>query len=200
MEQCRYFRADDSSRSQPFVELRDRYRAEEQKRTAAEKHVFELENGLSELKIRLATAESKAFAIDKGRADALEEFKRSSAANTEVLEQEKGRLLDRAKNFEFELEECRSLLRHCLLDRNALLKEQPELRERNEFRLISEQLAKFKAQSSPTEEELALSITQRVESGLEGIRSAEANTAQVTTLFASLNGLADCLGAWKLPF
>lgn len=169
----------DYTRSRPFVELRDRLRSEEEKRSIAEKHSFELENGLSELKTRLATAESKVSAYDKTKADALEELERSTAANTNILEQEKSRLFDRAKNYEFELEECRSLLRHSLLDRNAFLKEDSELRQRDEFRLVLDQLVKFKNESSPTEEELALSITQRIESGVEELKTAEANTNQV---------------------
>ena len=162
------------------MELRDRFRAEEARRIAGDKRIFDLENEAGDMKAKLNAAESKLADMDRGKADTPEQSKQLTADGANIWEQDKSRLLDRAKNFEFEVEEARSLLRHALLDRYALSKDDPELRSRDEFKLILDELSMFKKDNVPSEEELASSLTKRIESGLRGIKDAEEKTLQVS--------------------
>lgn len=162
------------------MELRDRFRAEESRRIAGDKRIFDLETEAGDMKAKLNSVESKLAGMDRDKADVPEQAKQLTADGASMWEQDKSRILDRAKNFEFELEEARSLLRHALLDRYALSKDDPELRSRDAFKLIVDELHKFKKENVPSEEELASSLTQRIEQGLRGIKDAEEKTLQVS--------------------
>ncbi|KAI9669901.1 MAG: hypothetical protein M1831_006936 [Alyxoria varia] len=180
----------DFASSRPYLGLRDRFRTEEEGRKTAEQRVSDLETELADLKVKFYEAESRLSVIDRDESTAVEELRKSNTAKIEVLDDEKTRLTDRAKNTQFELDEYRSLLRHSLMDNNALLKEDPELRTKNDFKLISSQLGDFKMKAEPTEEELALSLTKLIENGRQGIRNAEEAAAKTkSTLESQIEGL-----------
>ena len=169
----------DLASSRPYLELRERFRIEEEGRKTAEQRSSDLETELVDIKVKFHEAESKLSVLDKDESTIVEELRKSSAAKVEVLDDEKTRLTDRAKNTQFELDEYRSLLRHSLMSSHALLKEDTELRTKNDFKLISSQLGDFKTKTEPTEEELALSLTKMIENGRQGIRNAEEAAAKV---------------------
>lgn len=165
--------------SPPFVELRDRLRTETTKLTKTEKRLFEAEGELADTKVKLGATESKVAAMDEERKDPFDELQRSHRANTIILEREKDRLALHGKSVEFQLDEHKDLLRHSLLKRNALLREDVEIRATNEFRLISHEINSFKHEPSSSEEELALSLAHRVEDSHKKVKEVEAEAAQV---------------------
>ena len=182
----------DVIRSRPYLELRDRFQAKEAAYETAERHMSDLEGQLSDLRMRLANT-TQSSPDDNENAQS-KNARREAGPAIEIWEAERSRLTDRAKNFEFEMSNYRSLLRHALLDIYSHLKDDTELRSKNEFRLVSEQLSTFKTKSSPTEEELALSIAGRVESSLEEVKKAENEAAQVRAgLESSIEALKDKL-------
>lgn len=170
--------SEDISESKPFVEMRDRLRTELTKLSDTEKRLFEAEGDLSDTRIRLETVEAKLASVDKDQAGALEELSQSAAKANELLEKEKDRLAIHGKALEIDLEENKGLLRHALLDRNAMFKEDEELRHSNELKIIHQELASFKQDDSPTEEELALSLAQRIEDSRKKAKEVETAAMQ----------------------
>lgn len=170
--------------SRPFLEIRDRLRNESLKLAASDKQLFDAEAELSNLKVELESATSKLSVIDKNKSETLDELKRSAETGSAILQTENNRLLQHAKLVEGELEEQRSLLRHALLDKNAMLREDTGIRERNEFLLVGEQL-KTLQENAITSEELATSLARRIEQGRDGIRQSEENAAEASAKIES---------------
>ncbi|KAB8339263.1 hypothetical protein FH972_022196 [Carpinus fangiana] len=170
---------EDTLQSRPFLELRDRLHTEEQLRTTKEKRLFDVEAELADTKVRMQASESKLGAVGKEKSDALDELKQSIANETATVQGENSRLVSHVKALETELDEHKSLLRHALLDKYALLKEDKDLREKNEFKLVSEELKGFKGDPDSFYD-VAASFTQRIEEsrGLVAAKEAEMVKAQ----------------------
>lgn len=172
-----------ASASAPFVEMRRRLHEETSRRTEADKRVFEAEGERADALAKFEISKSKLAAIDADRTASLAALQSGTTASTDILESEKERLAIHGKSVEFQLETHKDLLRHSLLNRDILLKEDEELRGSNEFRLISHELNDFKNVASPSgsqsDEAFALSLAQRIEDGRKKVKDTEEIAAQV---------------------
>lgn len=148
--------------SQPFVQMRDKLKEETEQRLAAEKKLFDFEAELADTKVKLQSLDAKYNSVGKDKDEALKELQHAASYENEILHTENTRLLDHLRTFEGDLEEHRSLLKHALLDKDALLKQEPDSRFAGELKLIIEQLRTVVDNPSRTDD-VAQRITHRIE-------------------------------------
>lgn len=172
-------RSDGVLQSQPFIELRDRLHEEEQVRKRKEQRLFDAEAELGDLKVKLQAQESKLNSVGKEKIVALEEMKLSVGKEVSTAQAENSRLVQHVKAIETELDEHRSLLRHALLNKHALVREDSIIREKNEFKLVSEELKKFKGDPDSFYD-VAASLTQRIEESRSIVAQKESDFAKVS--------------------
>lgn len=176
--------------SRPFIEMRDRLKDESELRTMAEKKLFDLEVELSDTKLRLQSVDAKYSAVGKDQDEALKDLQDSASYENKILHKENTRLLGHIRTFEGDLEEHRSLLRHALLDNDALLKQDKDVRFQDELKLITEQLRAVVDDPKRTDD-MAMRLTKRTEDSRMQANKAESQLAEVSFTACSLISEAD---------
>ena len=166
--------------SRPFIETRDRLQTAIQELEQAKKRLFGIESDLSAKTSSLHSAEGRLAAMDEDKAAAAEGIQRSADAQVETLQKEVDRLTSRVESLQIQFDDTKSLLRHALIDQSHLLKEDEELRSGNEVRLVQEQISMHKSKGEPNEEELALSLAQRIETTRKRAHDAGEKANQVS--------------------
>lgn len=164
--------------SQPFVQLRDKVKQESEGRLAAEKKLFDIEVQLADTRLKLQSADAKYSAVGKDKDEAIKELQHAASYENEILHTENTRLLEHLRTFEGDLDEHQSLLKHALLDKDALLKQEKDSRFENELKLITEQLRAVVDGPDRTDD-VALRLTQRVEQSRNQASAAEVSATEV---------------------
>ncbi|KAI9724721.1 MAG: hypothetical protein M1828_003590 [Chrysothrix sp. TS-e1954] len=164
--------------SHPYIALRKDFETVSAELETMKQSVNETETILANIRAQKEAAQSKLNAFDKDRAEALDELKRANTTGTEILQSENSRLVQHARRLQNDIEEKRSLLRHSLLNKAALAMEDTELRTKQEFNLVLEQLQAV--QSDPKRmEEIAMTLTHRIEESRADSAKAAAKIAEV---------------------
>lgn len=168
--------------SRPFIEMRDRLQTTADDLEQAKKRLFDVEGELSEKVSSLEAAEGRLAAMDEDKIASAGRVQKSANAQNEVLQKENDRLTSRVESLQIQFEDKSSLLRHALTDQERLLKEDEELRNGHEARLIQEQLSMHKTKGEPSEDELVLSLAERIEISRRKAREVEEKASQVSTV------------------
>ncbi|KAL9086569.1 MAG: hypothetical protein Q9159_004085 [Coniocarpon cinnabarinum] len=166
--------------SRPFIEIRNRLHDTARKLDQSERHVFEIEGELAEKQLALETADGRLASLGTNETAAAAEVRKSVSAEGELLRKEIERLSTRAQSLQIQLDERNSLLRHALSDQGRLLKDDEELRAANETRFVQDLLTQHKTRDDPSEEELVLSLAQRIEIGRKKVKEVEDMAKQVS--------------------
>ena len=167
--------------ARPFIELRDRLYETRTKLDESDKRRVETERLLAEKGVALEAADGRLAAIGKDQTVAIEKLQQSTNAQNELLQKENERLANRVEALQIHLDEKTSLLRHALMQQGHLLRDDEELRRANEVRLVQEQITQHKTHNEPSEEDLVLSLAQRVEAGRTEVKETEDKAAQVSS-------------------
>lgn len=162
----------------PFVQMRDQLREESEQRGLVEKKVFELEADLSDTKLKLQSIEAKYSAVGQDRDEALKKLQHSASYGNEILHTENTRLLGYLRTFEGDLEEHWSLLKHALLDQDAMLTKDADVRFTDELKLVAEQLKALVANPDGIDD-TAFAMTQRIDDSRRQAVTAQSQAAEV---------------------
>ena len=169
--------------SRPFIELRDRMQQTAQELEETKKRLHQVEGELSQNMASLAEANGRLASLSEDHKASSENVQKAASAQAEVLQKENERLSNRVESLQIQLGDKSSLLKHSLTDQGVLLKEDDELRNSTEARFVQEQITHHKTNGEPGEEELALSMAQRIESGRKKAKETEDQAKQVSQDF-----------------
>ncbi|TID20268.1 hypothetical protein E2P81_ATG07569 [Venturia nashicola] len=195
--------ADDTNSSQPFQHQVRRLETITKELEESQSKYIASTSEITDLKRRLEYAESQ------GRSQSHSHFMFSSTetfvtkANAEKLAESDAALAQNherqayTEEIQTQLREHRSLLRHALLNTDALHKEAEDIRKSNEYKLVLHQLEAVR--SAPSEEaddvvvDTATNLTDKIESGRSAVFERESQLAdhkeQISALQTQLSTL-----------